>query len=182
MSQRLPEQIDPFRLAEQGRVYRGQLPITKMQRLVSLLADDAGVVDVELEFGVDESGQANVVGRVQGQVNMTCQRCMETMVIPVDVMVSLGIVATERQAEELASQYEPLMVEDESASMTDLVEDELILALPAVPLHDPAQCAVKPVKTPVEQPQAPDAGNSGSGKDKRDNPFAVLEQLRKKNR
>jgi uncharacterized protein len=177
MSQRLPEQIEPFRLAEQGRIYKGQLPITKMKRLASLLADDAGIVDVELEFAVDESGQANVVGRIQSQVNMICQRCMEPMVIPVDAVVSLGIVATERQAEELASQYEPLMVEDEWASMTDLVEDELILALPAVPMHDPAQCAVKPVETPVEQPQSVETGEK-----KRDNPFAVLEQLRKKNR
>ncbi|MGD8885837.1 MAG: YceD family protein [Gammaproteobacteria bacterium] len=175
MSQRLPEQIEPFRLAEQGRIYKGQLPITKMKRLASLLANDAGDVDVDLEFSVDEMGQANVTGRVQGQVNVVCQRCMETMAVPLDASVSLGIVATERQVEELASQYEPLMVEDQWTSLPELVEDELILALPAVPMHEPEQCSVKPVAITEEAKPSDDAAST-----KKKNPFAVLEQLRDK--
>ena len=177
MSQRLPEFIEPYRLAENRRVLKGELSIANMKRLSPLLASNAGSVDVELAFGVDETGQANVKGKVHTLVSMQCQRCMKTMELPIDAKVSLAFVATEQQAQDLPSHYEPLIVEDET-SLTALVEDEIILSLPAVPLHESEQCSVKgQFSSSVLDTTTEPAAESEA---ERKNPFAVLEKLRKK--
>ena len=177
MSQRLPEFIEPYRLAENRRVLKGELSIANMKRLAPLLVSNAGNVDVDLVFGVDETGQANVKGKVHTKVSMQCQRCMKTMELPIDAKVSLAFVSTEEQAQDLPSHYEPLIVEDET-SLTGLVEDEIILALPAVPLHEPEQCSVKGQFSSSVQDTTTES--AVEGKTERENPFAVLEKLRKK--
>ena len=177
MSQRLPEFIEPYRLAENKRVLKGELSIANMKRLAPLLANNAGNADVELVFAVDETGQAYVKGKVHTQVSMQCQRCMKTMELPVNAKVCLAFVATEEQAQDLPSHYEPLIVEEET-SLSGLVEDEIILALPAVPLHEPEQCSVKGQFGGTVQDTTTEPGADGNTE--RQNPFAVLEKLRKK--
>ena len=177
MSQRLPEFIEPYNLAENRRILKGQLSIANMKRLAPLLATNVGNVDVELTFAVDETGQANVKGSVHTQVSMQCQRCMKTMELPINAKVSLAFVATEEQAQELPSHYEPLIVEEET-SLSGLVEDEIILALPVVPLHEPEHCSVQEqIRGYV---QGTTAESDTEGNNDRPNPFAVLEKLRKK--
>ncbi|KPJ95272.1 MAG: hypothetical protein AMJ55_04225 [Gammaproteobacteria bacterium SG8_15] len=177
MSQRLPEFIEPYRLAETQRILTGELPIARMSRLVSMLLSDAGEVHVNLIFGVDEIGQANVIGDVKTSVTMQCQRCMESMEVEVSSEVSLAFVRTEKQAQGLPSYYDPLIVEEET-SLSELVEDEIILALPAVPLHEPEQCTVQEQYTSNTQSAADDSQSSDMSQQQ--NPFAILEKLRTK--
>ncbi|WP_455196742.1 YceD family protein [Kaarinaea lacus] len=177
MSQRLPEFIEPYRLAETQRILAGDLPIARMSRLVSMLLSDAGEVHVNLVFGVDEIGQANVIGEVTTAVTMQCQRCMESMEVEVSSEVSLAFVRTEKQAQGLPSYYDPLIVEEET-SLSELVEDEIILALPAVPLHEPEQCTVQEQYVSNTQGAAEDSQSGDVSQ--RQNPFAILEKLRTK--
>ena len=60
-----------------------------------------------------------------------------------------------------------MLVWSQRFDVLDLVEDELIMALPMVPLHD--SCPSLPASMAV-----PDIADS----EKRPNPFAVLSQLR----
>ncbi len=176
MSQRLPDFIEPYRLAETQRILTGALPVKRMKRLAPMLAGDTGEVYINLVFGVDETGQAYATGEVHTCVVMQCQRCMEAMQVSINTKVSLAFVKMENQAQNLPSHYEPFIV-DEEASLSDLVEDEIILALPAVPLHEPDQCSVKDQyrsSTPVSADVEP------AGATQRQNPFAILETLRKK--
>ena len=177
MSQRLPEFIEPYRLAETQRILTGEIPVARMKRLSPLLLSDAGNVHVNLIFGKDEIGQANVTGQVETIVTMQCQRCMESMDVAVNAEVSLAFVTTERQAQELPSYYEPLIVEEETL-LSDLVEDEIILALPAVPLHEAGQCTAQEPYAAKSQSTADDFQSSGTEKQR--NPFAILEKLRTK--
>ena len=45
-AQRLPIEIDPFRLAERGAELEGSLPLAQMQRLAAVLASVEGEVDM----------------------------------------------------------------------------------------------------------------------------------------
>jgi uncharacterized protein len=70
-----------------------------------------------------------------------------------------------------------LIVEEET-SLSELVEDEIILALPAVPLHEPEHCTVQEQYTSNTQSAADDSQSGDVAQ--RQNPFAILEKLRTK--
>ena len=67
----------------------------------------------------------------------------------------------------LPDEYEPLQVEHEPTHFGDIIEDELILALPIAPMHDKSDCAAwEPPEVPVEAEEA------------KQNPFSVLAKLK----
>jgi len=191
MLQRLPELIEPQRMAESHRIVRGIISLANMKRLQPLLAhaskiapkiaseEESGTAAVELLFSIDASGQANITGSIRAQLTIRCQRCMEPMQYHIDEPVSLAIIRSEKQVQLIPDYYEPLLLEDDSLLLSELVEDELLLALPAVPLHDVNECRVQ------WSGQIHDGAQQGKvARDnklsERKNPFAALEQLRNK--
>ena len=171
MSQPLPEQIDPFRLVRQKRILVGTVELSRMLRLAPLLQRAHGQAHVELEFGTDDMGVKFARGEVIVELPLTCQRCLQPMNFPVRASIALGFVTQQHDADAMPSHYDPLLVEHVPIPLLDLVEDELLLSLPIVATHEPGACeaAVK-TQEPVEPTPAP----------KRENPFAVLAQLKAK--
>ncbi|EXJ15357.1 hypothetical protein D779_1453 [Imhoffiella purpurea] len=90
----------------------------------------------------------------------------------------MALVRTERAASELVGEYEVLVVEDDSMRPLDLIEDELLLAIPIVPRHAPGACL--PPETTVEDGglAAPADGVPETETGAR-HPFAVLAALRR---
>lgn len=138
MSETLTRLIDPIRLAERGSRISGTVPVARLERLVSLLADDKGEVSAELTFGRDAGGQRFVAGHAQATVWLECQRCLEIFAFDVDVEFSLALVGSDSEAERLSEAYEPKLVGDDLIRAADIIEDELILGLPIVPAHESA--------------------------------------------
>ena len=171
--------IDPFDLATQRRTLDGRLPLSSMLRLIpSLSTDDAKElaryhVDYELNFGVDEVGAPNINGTVQTVFPIECQRCMETMEFPVDLNIRLALVKSREAAQQLPDNYDPLLVSpDAEISAESIIEDELILALPQVAMHEIEDC-----------PKGESFRSTGNGAEdgaapQRENPFAMLAQLK----
>lgn len=141
-------------------------PIADMQRLVSLLAEPGGTVTSELEFTRDPSDRDVVIGKARATATMTCQRCLRPMQVELDADIALVVLADETQAESLPGEVEPVIASNGEVSPLEMVEDELILALPVVPMHGPeARCEVPAETTPT-----------GTA---RPNPFAVLKSLKR---
>lgn len=167
----LPEQIDPFRLVRQKRILVGTIEFGRMLRLSPLLSSAEGQAHIELEFGTDEMSVKFVRGEVVADIPLTCQRCMQPLIFPVRTPMALGFVTQQAEADAMPSCYDPLLVEHVPIPLLDMVEDELLLALPVVATHEPGACtaAVK-MQESVEPTPAP----------KRENPFAVLARLKAK--
>lgn len=161
----LPDHIEPVGLADAGRSFRGKIAVAEMSRLNGLLESTRGEIAVELGFRIDERRIRALSGRLSGQISVICQRCLSGMPVPVDIAFRLGIVTSELEASQLPEGYEALLATGDPMLLKDIVEDEIILALPIIPRHeDDAQCEVT-VKT-------------GSSKREKPNPFAVLKQLK----
>lgn len=165
---RLPDRIDPVRLAEARRVLEGELSIAALPRLVSMLTDDSGSVRVDITCGVDEEGIRYLRGSLDAEVNIQCQRCLESFVLPLHTTFALGVVTHASLAERLPDHYEPLVVGEEPVFLRDIVEDELILSLPIVPKHPEGQCP------------AGKGGDEHVEEERRENPFAALKVLKTK--
>ncbi len=141
MSNALPDRVRPLELARTGTRMEGELALQGMDRLAPSLARAGEQVQVWLHFGCDAQNVRYIRGRVTTTLELTCQRCLEAMLFPVDIAVSLGIIGAAAEAERLPGAYEPLLLdESESVSLKTVVEDELLLALPLVALHDPSEC------------------------------------------
>jgi len=174
--------IEPLALATQRRTLHGRLPLSSLQRLAPLLSEameeattsvDLRDVEYELEFGIDEGGIPHVRGLIQAILPLTCQRCMEPMDLPVSSRVQLGIVTSRSAAQQLPELYDPLLLTDEGVSVATIVEDELILALPQVAMHESNEC---PKGDAFLQQQGD--GQENASAPQRENPFAVLAQLK----
>lgn len=162
MSEQLPQRVDALRLAESGRRLRGSLALEQLPRLGALLRNPSGCVSLDLEFARDEQGQACVNGGVWGQLQMTCQRCLGSITVAVHTDVSLDIVTSEAEWMRRGGAREPLIVGQEPTALADLVEDELLLAIPQIPMHPDGLCHAEIDSAPAD------------GVTSAENPFAVL--------
>lgn len=167
MVEHLPEFIDPLALADKGRQFKGSLPLSKMTRLQDVLLDGQGEVGFVLRFGKDGK-VATVTGVVEAELKLQCQCCLGAILWPVDCKVSLGLVKSIAEADLLPESYEPLLLEGDTLPLADIVQEELLLALPAVPRHEVCEPAAQARQ---EQPKAPETPA-------RPNPFAVLAKLK----
>ncbi|MGA7799723.1 MAG: YceD family protein [Gammaproteobacteria bacterium] len=168
MSDRLPDHIAAMALARSGAVFAGRLELAKMPRLAEVLLDSEGQVAVDLTLGTDADQVRYLTGRIQGELTLQCQRCLEPMALAVDVDVRLGLVGGLDEAKRLPESYEPLVVEAGEVALAQVVEDELLLALPIVPMHvDVSECRV------IES-------EKGAIEEARKNPFAVLADFKRR--
>lgn len=166
--------IEPFDLATQRRTLEGRLAVSDFPRLIqSLGTNDAELlgkchVDYVLNFGVDDGGTPSVTGAIETAVPLECQRCMEAMDFPISLNIKLALVKSREAAQQLPENYDPLLVlPDAEISVESIVEDELILALPQVAMHEINDC-----------PNGESFLNKDGTAPQRENPFAVLEQLK----
>lgn len=168
----LPERINAFRSAEAKAHLQGVLLIKDMLRLRDSLLDDSGSVGVEMEFGIDEQGIRFVSGHAETQVKLQCQRCMEPYIYGIITDFVSGLVKTEEEAKDLPERFDPVVTEDGTFQIQERVEDELIISLPIVPMHDPKECKVKTPNVLLDSDQVSEG--------ERENPFKVIEILRTK--
>lgn len=106
----------------------------------------------------------------QGRLPMQCQRCLHTVDVPLETDRWFRFVADEATAEALDDDSEEdLLAISREFSLRELIEDELLMALPAVPMHEqcPAHVPMSAIDEAFEHAEA-----------ERPNPFAALAALR----
>lgn len=136
MRGKLPEQVDPKRLAHQGATLVGDIPAAALRRLGAAYALK-GDAHVDLHFAWSERRRARIEGEITATVASTCQRCLQEYETRLTAAVDLEIGEAPRDAEQ---DYELLLAADESLQLIDLVEDELLLEAPMIPLHARGEC------------------------------------------
>ena len=131
---------------------------------------DEGDVAFEIDFGTDELGVRFADISIDTELNLLCQRSLEPFLYQVRRKTRLGLIENEEDEASLPAGYEPYIVPAEPLELVDLVEDELILALPVVPLgpQGPLDASFGPDKTDPDQTE-------------QTSPFAVLARLKTKN-
>lgn len=111
--------------------------------------------------------------QAQALLPLTCQRCMGNVAVPLEVDQWYRFVASEEIAMVQDDESEEdLLVMEPQFDLVAVLEDELLMALPLVPMHD--ECPTAPVLRAADAELA----DEPEGKP---NPFAVLSGLKKKN-
>lgn len=166
--------VDAVHAARAGAFVERHFDVDDLPRLraATVVGDeegDASGLDAKFAFSLFE-GQPAIDGELTGAVQMTCQRCLKQVSVPIDEAFRLVIVGDEDADPEQFGGYEPVVVDATRLELQWLAEEQALLALPLVPLHEPGECEEAPLTTPVEEPLAP-------GKQR---PFGNLRELLKK--
>lgn len=178
-----PRNHDPLRLdvevlAKEGGRLQGRWPLAGFERLIeSAHADARPTAADEVEWQV-EGELRPVRGGVpevwlhleaQARLQLECQRCLQPVAAPLAVQRSFRFVADEATAAEIdADSEDDVLVLTRALNTHELVEDELILGLPLVPMHE---ACPQPLVTPAAQT---------AEVEDRPNPFAALAALKRK--
>ena len=155
MDKVLPTSVNVLRLAEHGSVVEGELPISKMKRLKPLLLNDTGSVLINLEFGTGDESRPYVKGTIKCELALECQRCLETRVYRIDDEVALTPVLSIDHTEGIPEGFEPLLVTRDAQSLSEIVEDELLLRLPVVAKHENECLRLKRVEVEMTEKSHP---------------------------
>jgi uncharacterized protein len=149
--------IDGFKFATAGGRAHGTWPVSAFPRLRDLLLDDSGAIEYEVSGSINAHGQPQLALRASGTLRMTCRRCLGALEFAPQVDTTLLLASTQAEvdAEPMAAEGPDSIVATKEMSLRDLVEDELLLALPYAPRHE--VCAVRAERAP-QAGQTPFAG------------------------
>ncbi|WP_313075598.1 YceD family protein [Melaminivora sp.] len=173
-----PDRLDVKAFAQAGGHLSGHDTLLRYRRL----AEEARGLHPDLRVDWSADGEVRSTHGIGGQlwlrlkadatVPLTCQRCLQPVDVPLAVDREFRFVADETTAEALdVDSDEDLLALSRDFNLRELIEDELIMALPLVPRHEECPVAVQMASSDEEfeaaSAEAP-------------NPFAALAGLGRK--
>ena len=167
--------LDVLALCKDAARVSGRWPLAGMERLAAGLVEvaDSGAELVWEAQGLQRTRSGAVPEnclhlQARAQVKLQCQRCLQALEMDLAVDRHFLFVASEEEAARLDEHSEEdVLVLQPRLDLRELIEDELILAVPLVPRHEgdcPDPLPMSLGDLPEEAPQP--------------NPFAALAALR----
>ena len=169
---KLPLIIDPLKTAQKQLDYVGYFPAERAVRLIESVVSIDSDIDAALSFKIDNQRLVVITGHASVEVTLACQRCNKNFKHIINAQFCFSPVKNSEPAEDLPEGYEPVEVDNYGEiDFLSLIEDELILSLPIVPLHEFEHCEVSEADRVFGQ--LPEEAE-------KPNPFAILASLKQK--
>jgi uncharacterized protein len=151
------------------------IPLAELPRVSYELTARDGEAKGRVRFS-RQLGQAVADLEVSAQPEVICQRCMQPMRWPVEVKSRIALVSDYDAADRVPEGLEVFLVEADSVSVRDLVDEEVMLALPSVPRHEEgSECAGRRMQLPGQDVESDEPLDTQVQK-----PFAQLGELLKR--
>ena len=170
---KIPRTVDPIRAAQKRLDFDGIIQISLFKRLRESVEGVKRDAQVSLSFDLDEQRLVVISGKANIEVGLECQRCNEVFAHESEVHFTYTPCRGEKTEEEAPEEYDLVdLNEYGEVDLIQLVEDEFILNLPQIAMHDEADCSV-------------DSDNMVFGEipeeivEEKPNPFDVLKSLKK---
>ncbi len=159
--------VNAVELAGRAARLERRLNLAQLPRVGEAGAFEGTQVRAQLEFGKFD-GRVTVAVQVEGVTYLACQRCLKPCACALDESALLVVVA--RDTDEVPGGYEPLLGDAERLSVTELIEEQVLLGLPLVPMHETAaECGAAVAALAV--------GEDEAAADETQKPFANLREL-----
>ena len=165
MQGKLKQRYQILKEVSRGSYFQGQIEVKKLSRLCALLAFDDGEVVLKFEFKNSDFGVPMISGGMQTCLQVECQRCLQAMETDLAFDFKLLVDADDEIVSE--SGLDTVYSEDGDIDIFEVAEDEIILALPLVSVHENDTCNA--------HWQASDNSQESAV---RENPFSVLKNLK----
>ncbi|HMH17300.1 MAG TPA: DUF177 domain-containing protein [Burkholderiales bacterium] len=133
--------IDGLHFARAALQKRGSLGMEQLLRLAQMRCSTQGL-EYYLSGGTANNGKPCLRISVRGYTQFVCQRCLGPLQVPVEIDAELQLSESLREISEADDEVDRVLA-SRHMEVGQLVEDEVILALPMVPRHE--ECAHGPV-------------------------------------
>ncbi|MDP2570914.1 23S rRNA accumulation protein YceD [Vibrio penaeicida] len=170
---KIPRTVDPAKAAQKRLDYDGIIQTSLFKRLADTAEGVKRDAKVSLSFGHDEQRLVVISGKANVEIDLECQRCNEVFTQACEVQFTYTPFYSEKSEEDAPEEYDLVdLNEYGEVDLIQLVEDEFILSLPQVAMHDDADCSVN-------------SDNLVFGEipeevvDEKPNPFDVLKDLKR---
>ncbi|MFC3022891.1 23S rRNA accumulation protein YceD [Vibrio zhugei] len=170
---KIPRTVDPGKAAQKRLDYDGIIQVSLLKRLAESVASVKRDAQVTLSFGLDEQRLVVISGKANIDVDLECQRCNQVFAYECDVEFTYTPYFSAKSEEDAPEEYDLVdLNEYGEVDLIQLIEDELILGLPHIAMHDESECSV-------------DSNNLVFGElptdvaEDKPNPFDVLKSLKK---
>ena len=150
MSESLQARLALEELARTRRRLHGHVDAREFSnRVGDTLGVDAqqGGVEYEFEFSPAPGETVAIAGRLEARLTARCQRCLENFELALEVPVRLVAATDEGGVPQPPPGWE-VSEHGMRPRLIDLVEEELLLALPLAPRHVDADCRGSLPETP----------------------------------
>jgi uncharacterized metal-binding protein YceD (DUF177 family) len=149
MAAGLPDRVDCERLAAEAAVLQRVYELRELPRLQDLLAENqnavhSGAVQASFAFESLGAGRAGATVRIAAQPTLVCQRCLQGFPFAIDGESEIEFADSE-DATPVESRREIYVMDRGRISLRELVEEELLLGLPAIATcSSPESCGRAP--------------------------------------
>ena len=168
---KIPITLDPVRSAQKQVSYDGIVLFEKLPRLLEVVTGNKGEGEVKIHFRKDEQGISVVEGSANAHIKTVCQRCNGELGLDLELDFAYSPIGIGKSSEHLPSCYDVVEMDEEGEiNLHQLVEDELMLAIPIVPMHEESHCRFS---------EKPLSFGEIKAEDDKPNPFEILKQLKK---
>ncbi|MCH9646039.1 MAG: YceD family protein [Proteobacteria bacterium] len=162
--QGIPANIKLLSFAKKGLVFSQTYTVKDFPRIKDMVSNIDDQVSVKLSFYIENGKIPCIEGSVELEVALDCQRCLKEVKLRLTPSFKLAFIIHENQAEDLDPSFETILNADEEFSTIEFITDEVLISIPMIPMHS-HECQSYKDKSPVIE-------------QKRENPFAVLKQLK----
>ena len=152
---------DVRKLADARATLDLDIPVAELPGLPGELICGSGQLHAHVQFGREQGFMVAQVA-LRGQLELICQRCMGPMPLPIESSSPVLLVESEADAEAAPVEWETYLAAEGRLSLAALAAEELLLALPVVPLHaDGSECKVAAGQAALAAKPAPPLSASG---------------------
>ncbi len=135
-------EVDPWRFCKDAQSWEIQSDVAAFPRLAHEFTQ--GALFCRVVGRVDQRGSLSLQVSINGEVELTCQRCLGSMPYTVRLGRTLYLARNEAELERLDALPDSDAIQaGEQLSLVELVEDEVLLSLPLALMHAEGECSIR---------------------------------------
>ncbi|MCZ6560148.1 MAG: YceD family protein [Gammaproteobacteria bacterium] len=132
----LPDVLNALLAADKKQTVSRLYAPASFTRLEGLLQSTAGELSLNLDFRRDRNNRILLSGDICGKITVRCQRCLEPVSLQLDLPLELVLAERKGNGGEPIAGREAYSCDPLKLELGALVEEEILLALPLVAMHE----------------------------------------------
>jgi uncharacterized protein len=172
----LPKILDAEKLARKNSIIEGYLLLSSLNEVSEYKSNKNATVTGSFKFYRNKNKRVFIDGVINTELQLVCQRCMQLVLYPISSKFTLACIDNQEKEVQLSEQHEFVLLNNGKLAVSDMLQEEILLAMPIVAYHDIKDCAGIANYSCKDK-----SGNSDQCSQKTSNsknPFAILKHLK----